>query len=287
MRDYSKPFGGKTREEQHAENIEKLKVTRRICSEGKYETDGRTVRITEVPENTYIPRWKLAEVPYNTEMEITVLDGDSFGCVIEHQTEFDGKRALVLNFANPFVPGGGVRKGSAAQEEDLCRRSNLLNALEDESASSYYEDNYDERGFSSGFERCILTENVTVFVDSDGKMLSEPVVVDVLTAAAPKLDSNVPYLPGIENDEQPVYGTIDNICEMILSVAEKYGYKILILGAFGCGAFKNDPHDVAEAFKKSLTTKSFEKVYFPILRWSERGQRNFDVFKEVLEGNEG
>lgn len=267
-----------------AENIEKLRRTRIICSNRQYEVDGKTVNLTAKPENTYYGRWKPVEVPHNDNMEIIITDEDSFGCVISHQSEFGGKRVLVLNYANPFTPGGGVRKGCRAQEEDLCRRSDLLQALEDESAAEYYSSNIAERAFSVGFENCILTENVSVFVDSFGNLMPEPVVVDVMTAAAPKLNGEMFYLPDVDNDEEQVYGSIDHICDMILSIAEKEGYRILVLGAFGCGAFRNDPRDVAEAFKKSLATKSFEKVYFPILARGERGQRNYEVFSEILKG---
>ena len=58
---------------------------------------------------------------------------DSFSLAVERCREcsylLKGKgenRILVLNLANPVNPGGGVRRGAKAQEEDLCRRSSLL-----------------------------------------------------------------------------------------------------------------------------------------------------------------
>ena len=48
---------------------------------------------------------------------------------------------LVLNLANPVNPGGGVRRGATAQEEDLCRISSLLVSLESMKAKTYYDYN--------------------------------------------------------------------------------------------------------------------------------------------------
>ena len=77
-------------------------------------------------------------------VRVSVINRDSFAAAIElnndylYQSGKHKKEALVLNFANPVHPGGGVRRGANAQEEDLCRKSSLLLSLESENARSFY-----------------------------------------------------------------------------------------------------------------------------------------------------
>lgn len=55
--------------------------------------------------------------------------------------EEESKPILVLNLANPFHPGGGVKNGAKAQEEVLCRKSSLLLSLESRNSEAYYKYN--------------------------------------------------------------------------------------------------------------------------------------------------
>ena len=76
--------------------------------------------------------------------KITCDDFDTFTMARNMSLQFNltgesnDKKCLVLNFANPYHPGGGVRRGAKAQEEDLCRCSTLLPSLELEEARAYY-----------------------------------------------------------------------------------------------------------------------------------------------------
>ena len=96
---------------------------------------------------------------------------------------FSGKgenRILVLNLANPVNPGGGVRRGARAQEEDLCRKSSLLLSLEGEEARPYYEFNRTLRTYM-GSDAVIITPDVEIIRDEKGNLLEDSVIVSVLT----------------------------------------------------------------------------------------------------------
>lgn len=267
------------------ENLKKLDTARMISdtlfyvsSSGKtFHLDDPTVILIEDTDVSF-KRERNKEVK-----NITVERNDSFSYVINNYEKMNTK-PLVLDFANPCTPGGGVRRGCRAQEEDLCRRSNLLKALESEEASSYYEINKSIVTSGEVPLRCLLVKNVTIFADTEG-VLIDPIVVDVIVMAAPYKSKNKD-IDDFELELDFLDIDLENTIEMILDVAESYGYKNVVLGAFGCGAFHNDPTKVAEIFKYQLSSGkySFNNVYFPILvKLLERDQPNWDAFTKVFK----
>ena len=152
------------------------------------------------------------------------------------------KPILVLNLANPVNPGGGVRRGAKAQEEDLCRKSSLLLSLESRNALPYYEYNRSLNTYM-GSDAIIINPQVEIIKDENGNLLEDSVIVAVMTCAAPML------IDGMEGMTQSEYETMmyDRITGM-LNVAAYLGYKHLVLGAFGCGAFRNDARVVSDLF---------------------------------------
>lgn len=203
---------------------------------------------------------------------------------------FSGKgenRILVLNLANPVNPGGGVRRGARAQEEDLCRKSSLLLSLEGEEARPYYEFNRTLRTYM-GSDAVIITPDVEIIRDERGNLLEDSVIVSVLTCAAPMVTMGKEGMSEAEY-EAMVYRRITGM----LKVAAYRGYQALVLGAFGCGAFGNDAHIVSDLFYRAL--KEFEydgmkakdffcRIDFAVLDRSERKynyrefSRNFNCF---------
>ena len=151
------------------------------------------------------------------------------------------KNILVLNFANPYTPGGGVLNGANAQEEDLCRRSTLYKSLTSEEASKFYEEN--KKGKENIFtDAAILSPHVEVFRNHNGSYLDKPLEVAVLTMAAPY----APGLAGVKKEE--IYDTFKTRITGMLDIAINEGYENLVLGAWGCGAFGNDAQLVSRAF---------------------------------------
>ncbi len=169
--------------------------------------------------------------------------------VLSNQKE---QRVLVLNLANPFHPGGGVRRGANAQEEDLCRKSSLLLSLEGRKAKAYYDYNASLHSYMSS-DALIITPNVEIIKDEAGRLLDETTVVSVMTCAAPMLFNGMGGMTQ-EQYEQLVYKRITGM----LNVAAFLGYKLLVLGAFGCGAFKNDAHVVSDLYYRALKNFKYE-----------------------------
>ena len=192
----------------------------------------------------------------------------------------DEKPVLVLNLANPVNPGGGVRRGAKAQEEDLCRKSSLLISLEGPKAAPYYSYN---RRLSTylGSDAVIIHPYVEIIKDEKGALLEDSVVVAVMTCAAPMLRG------GMEGMTQAEYGEmVFNRITGMLKVAAYLGYKRLVLGAFGCGAFRNDARVVSDLFYKALKEFDFDgmkekdmfrSIDFAVLDRSE-DQYNFNEF---------
>ncbi len=155
------------------------------------------------------------------------------------------KKVLVLNFANPVHPGGGARSGSRAQEEDLCRRSSLLPALENAAARAYYT--YNAGLGDMGSDAIILTPEVEVIKDEHYELLEQPFTVAVMTCAAPMLFGDVPA------SQQAAYeALLYRRMQRMFHVAIYYGYTHFVLGAWGCGAFGNDAVLIARLFRKVL-----------------------------------
>lgn len=211
--------------------------------------------------------------------KIEVVESTTFQCARNSLHEF--WRIAVLNFANPHEPGGGVHRGATAQEECLCRCSNLYNVLaQPYFLKHYYRYHYHEcdNYFS---DRLIYSPGVTVFKSDDRipQILEKPFSVDVITCAAPYLDDFV-----IKEDEELFDIYISRI-KNILEVAISKEVDCIILGAFGCGAFHNNPALVAKAFAKLLVREQyaqlFEKVIFAIKR-SGRFCPNLYSFDKVF-----
>ena len=190
-----------------------------------------------------------------------------------------GKTA-VLNFANPQYPGGGASKGAVAQEECLCRCSNLYLCL---SAPNIFEDyyfyhkKYTNHLFS---DRLIYTKDVVVFKDESEVPALLPrdewFFVDVITCAAP-------YIAKIDIDNASLKSLFKSRIKNIFEAAIDNKVEVIILGAFGCGAFKNPPEVVAEAFHEVIDENgyadNFKKIVFAI-KCNPNNTKNLDVFQE-------
>jgi uncharacterized protein (TIGR02452 family) len=141
-----------------------------------------------------------------------------------------------LNFASATKPGGGYASGARAQEESVARASALAIALE--AVPEFYAHHRRHRD-PRYTDRVIYSPGVPVFRDDTGRLV-EPYRVAFLTAAAP----NVGALSGPAD----VSDLLRRRAGRVLGVAHRHGHRRLVLGAWGCGVFRNDPHRVAAAF---------------------------------------
>lgn len=223
-----------------------------------------------------------SKVQNNVNGNVTVVSGTTFE-IAKRFCEL-GKTA-VLNFANPEIPGGGVVNGAMAQEECLCRSSNLYPCLSDDRvfADFYLYHRYLHNGFYS--DRLIYTKEVTVFKDDSDvpKMMPEDewFNVDVITCAAPYI-ANRRYTNKAAL-KQLFKGRIKNIFESAID----NDVDVIILGAFGCGAFKNPPELVAKAFREVIDENAyssyFKKIVFAI-KSNYSSNNNYNTFFEEFFG---
>ena len=171
----------------------------------------------------------------------------------------EGHAPLVLNMANGISPGGGFLSGARAQEEYLCRSSALWATIRE-------DEMYPTHAIREDFESSdwmIISPDVPVFRDDSGTPLEEPWPAHFITSAAP-----VAHRVGAERSALLMERRIDRL----LAVAADLGYRALVLGAWGCGAFGNDPHTTARAFRTSLEGPYdgvFGRVTFAITDWSD------------------
>lgn len=192
-----------------------------------------------------------------------VCNSDSFDAAYKISLSYPDSEILVLNFANPVNPGGGVRIGAKSQEEDLCRKSTLLLSLESVNAKEYYDFHREQRSYLSS-DYMIISPFVEVFRNNDNSLSSHPFKVSVLTCAAPIMTESVMAMY-IEQYKSILYHRIKGI----LCLAAKNGYKNLILGAWGCGVFGNNAELVASLFYKAFeelkNKTAFDNVVMAVL----------------------
>lgn len=208
---------------------------------------------------------------------------DSFALAMEMLKENDVP-VLVLNLANSVHPGGGVRRGARAQEEDLCRKSSLLISLEGPYAKPYYA--YNRRLHTyMGSDGIIISPNVEIIRDCHGQLMEKPVTVSVITCAAPDLRYGKEGM-----SEEEYMNLLYNRISCIFKAAALKGCRRIVPGAFGCGAFYNDAKDVAGVFDQVLRNlkingftcdELFDEIRFAVL--CRRNLYNFEVFSDFFE----
>lgn len=213
----------------------------------------------------------------------------------EAATGYDGKKVAVLNFASSSNPGGGVVGGSFAQEECLCRCSTLYyNLTEDYMWKNFY---LPHRHAANPIHNddLIYTPDVVVFkADTAYPTLlpeSSWKKVNVITCAAPNLN-DYPSNSYNSGDGNEAVNVSDMELEQIhikrgrkiLEAAAADKNEVVILGAFGCGAFMNEPEVVAQAYKKLISEfqNAFEIIEFAVY-CSPYDDKNFRMFENILK----
>jgi len=186
-----------------------------------------------------------------------------------------GQQPLALNFANGIQPGGGFLTGARAQEEVLCRSSALFGTLV---GDAMYEA-HRKRPLPDSTDWAIYSPDVPIFRMDDGKELPRPWLLSFLTCAAP-------YAPAIG---QPAAGDLlQKRIGRLLAVARSCGHSALVLGAWGCGAFANDPSRTALDFRDALENDysgAFADIVFAITDWSPK-RKTLGRFRDVFAAEE-
>ncbi len=180
------------------------------------------------------------------------------------QLEDAGFKTLALNFASAKNPGGGFKNGARAQEECLCRGSALSACLYD---NMDFYDFHRERGGGLYSDWMMLSPDVPVFRGDEPEelLLESAWTTSFLTAAAPNRKAIFWNIERI----RPVFAAR---IEKVLAIAREGNFDAVVLGAWGCGAFGNDPNEIAPLFAEILNTSfagAFAHVAFAVLDHSD------------------
>jgi uncharacterized protein (TIGR02452 family) len=182
-----------------------------------------------------------------------------------------GLQPLALNFANGIYPGGGFLRGATAQEEALCRSSALFLTLEGDPMYAEHR----KRPLADSTDWAIYSPRVPVFRMDDGTELQRPWLLSFITCAAP-------YAPDIGQPQSRYL--LQQRIRRVLEIAQAYGHSALVLGAWGCGAFQNDPLLTAVDFRQALEcdfSGAFSEVVFAIADWSPE-RRFLGPFRDIF-----
>lgn len=181
---------------------------------------------------------------------------------------------FVLNFASARKPGGGFLNGAGAQEETIAGASGLYPILQ--AQPDYYRAGKSGSGIYT--DSAIYSPHVPWFRSHDGALLDNFFTASVISMSAPNV--------GSYRDKAKIEDAIRRRVGIMLSIAVEHGHRSLLLGAWGCGVFKNDPTVVADSFGTWLESErfrgSFDNVTFAIVDTSQ-DQRILNTFQKRLE----
>lgn len=258
-----------------------------ICENGKYtNSKGEIIDISEHVQHSvettvlFDPKHEYQLPTEKNGAGVIELTREStLGCAYRLVTQENHSNTVMFNFANPVEIGGGWWRGAVAQEESIARSSSLVNSLSTDTAENFYRHNINmrstpRRDFSSDY--IIVTDKMPVFRDDNYDLLDSYFIASCITSPAC-------YARGLNTRDEKVAQELHNVMlarirKVIMGCAEK-GYRALVLGAFGCGAFQNDINDIANSFKTVLIDEDivhyFDKVVFAILSHDDEKHQVF------------
>lgn len=184
---------------------------------------------------------------------------------------------VCLNFASAKNPGGGFLSGARAQEESLARSSGLYASLS--SQQEMYEHN--RRLKTSLYsDYMIYSPRVPVFRYETGELREMPYHVSFISAPA----VNASAIRKNEPENTPkIHTYMAQRLMRILWVARKMGHKTVVLGAWGCGVFGNDPEEVAGIYRKMLAPGGLSRGWFAHIVYAVHDQsfeqKTFNAFQ--------
>lgn len=259
-----------------------------IIEAGKYiDASGRVVDIAAdvlscvAGTRVFLPgEWVTSDRPAASEARFAVRN-ESALTALARSVAAGHRRVGVLNFASARRPGGGFQSGAEAQEEALARSSALYASLTSSTGAGFYRHDASLDGLYT--DRVVVSPSCPVFRRADGGLLPVAVPATFLTCAAPNataLKASAPSL--IARLPQ----TFQHRIARVLDVAAQSRCDALVLGAWGCGVFGNDPEMVAEGFAQHLVgagthAGTFRHVDFAVLD-SSPGLDRLRAFERVF-----
>jgi uncharacterized protein (TIGR02452 family) len=273
--------------------VQKAQETLDIIASGQYYTGGKIVNIkSDLAESLAASRHytddhfatigtsaeaAIAVLNYKADItvdQISVLEGTS-------RLATGGHKVGCLNFASAKNPGGGFLNGAVAQEESLAMSSTLYASQMQHFAM--YEHNRARSTYLYS-DHMIYSPGVVVFRDDEGELLREPYPLTIITSPAVNVGAMRVNRPEeLKEVEATMMGRIDKL----LALFVHHQLRHLLLGAWGCGVFQNDPSQIAAWFARYLTnggkySRCFEQVQFAVYDRSKE-QKVIQAFQQTFK----
>ncbi|MFP3727529.1 TIGR02452 family protein [Priestia filamentosa] len=219
------------------------------------------------------------EGKYQTKIRVT---NETTLSAAKKLKEAEEEKVLALNFASAKNPGGGFLKGSPAQEESLARASSLYESLISKGEMYEYNKKLKTCLYS---DYMIYTPDAVIIRNNEGDLENKPYSVSFITSPA----VNAGVVRGRESvaAQNQIHPVMKKRIEKILVLGIHHGYKKIVLGAFGCGVFKNRPEDVSSYFKEVILKNpkirnQYEEIVFAVLDLTDKKQ-TYQTFKKIME----
>lgn len=278
-------------QESREKRIQIFEDTSRLWEEAVIHNDIKNSRSHTVLYQE--PLKELSDVKlqrFGENVNVTVTKRRSLEAAQSLREQYQKARIGVLNFASAVNPGGGVVRGSSAQEECLCRCSTLYPCLQMSYLKENYYDYHRKQHNSLYTNRCIYTPDVVALkADTEFPVslkTSERFKVDVISCAAPNISNNrIAAQAGMSRtaSERELRELLETRIDGIMRVGAANQIDVLVLGAFGCGVFGNDPVMVAECFRTVLKRyrQTFCEVEFAVY-CPPSDDRNYQAFCGII-----
>lgn len=223
-------------------------------------------------------------LPFDRPTEIKIIEADAIGAALELESQ--GLNPVIHNFANGYFPCGLYAEGGNGMEEDLCRRTTLCLSLEN--AESHYPLDLNFGGVYS--TACVFRKSES----EKYELMESPSVIHVVSVPALNLRSSTNHMRLVQNLEYARHGEdalteegkeiMQNRMRTILRVAIINGHDSIVLGAWGCGNYKQRPKQIASMFRTILDEIEFRRK-FRAVTYAISGHKNYVQFVRGYEGN--
>jgi uncharacterized protein (TIGR02452 family) len=275
-----------------------------ICASGSYSlaSEGQApfvvsiaTQLEQAIDSTilYRPCDALPSIPGDAkhDLKIVVRNEDTLAgarYLVEKYSLQAAQGPAVLNFASAKNPGGGFLSGATAQEESLARCSGLYKC-QIKLQQEFYDMHKCARDEATRLclysSAIIYSPAVPVFRSSDLALLQHPFSVSFLTCPALNMSNASRVGVSLQQGKPAMLERATRV----LQVMRAHGHRHIVLGAWGCGVFRNRPEDIAHIFRSLLGRgcefeAAFEEVVFSVMDHT-RNLANFRAF-EVLKNTE-
>ena len=242
--------------------------TLKIQQQGFYTVQGRRVDISTMQKHSETASYLIKpmdgqklikDLPshgHDSKPQYEIINASTVKAIID-EAKTD-ERVAALNFASAKKPGGGFLNGAMAQEEALAACSGLYNTqiIHNE----YYGKNH-ACGTMMYTDHAIYSPDVVFFRDENSGLLTTPVTASILTLPAVNYGQVIIKRENTDKAKQ----VMKDRMRLALAILAHERNDNIILGAYGCGIFRNNPDDVARWWQELLQDEGYEKYFKRVL----------------------